>query len=167
MMAFLIIALLVTVVAVIVAFVLGMTALSLAGGHAESSSLKLIALNLLEPGVTIFVLFAAISASRATSSPLMAILISGIPLTLMLLAPLFVQARHPIRVTLITYGLLRWANTVAMWVFLKIIESQTLAGVFVLSGTVLLCVNISRLASSLNDFKPKSALSTATDSPRA
>jgi hypothetical protein len=166
MMAFLIIALLVTVVAVLVAFVLAVTALSLANGHAEASSLKLIALNLLEPGVTIFVLFAAIGVSQAANRPVIVFLVSGIPLTLMLLAPLFVQARHPIRVTLIIYGLLRWANTVAMWVF-RIIESQTLAGVFVLSGTMLLCVNISRLASSLNDFKPKSALSTATDSPRA
>ncbi len=159
-------ALLVTVVAVLVGFALGISTLSLANGHTEASSLKLIALNLLEPGVTIFVLFAAIGVSRGTDRPMIALLVSGIPLTLMLLAPLFVPARHPIRVTLIIYGLLRWANTVAMWVF-KIIELETLAVVFVLSGTVLLCVNISRLASSLNEFKPKSALSTATDSPRA
>jgi hypothetical protein len=167
----------VTGIAVLAGLVFGVRALVLSKTHLEASSLKLIALNLLEPGVTIFVSFVAfvVMGGEDLLDEMNFLLpaIGLIPLTWMLLAPLWTRITHPIRGALIAYGLLRWANTIAFWYFgiRALTENQsndlaTLAAGLIVSGTLILCVSLTHLASSLGDFvKPNQA--SATDSSRA
>jgi hypothetical protein len=159
----------VTGIAVIAGFAFGLRALALSKTHPETSSLKLIALNLLEPGVTMLVLFVAfvVMGSEDLLDEMNFLLpaIGLIPLTWMLLAPLWTRVTHPIRGALIGYGLLRWLNTVAFWYFgiRALTESQsndlaTLAAGLIVSGTLLLCVSLTHLASSLGDFRIKASV---------
>ena len=100
------------------------------------------------------------------SSDLFALLVFGfIPLTWMLLAPLWTKAAHPIRQTLVVYGLLRWFNTVVGWVIGIMFLSQpptnnlaTLAGSLIVFGTLILCANVAHFASSLSGFQTKQTL---------
>ena len=183
--------LIVTVMAVFFGLWLGIRTLSLAVGHPDSSSLKLMACNLLEPCVTLFVLFLVSSLLQGSYGtgydPFPVVLLSSVPLSLMLLAPLVVRTGHPIRVTLIVYGLLRWANTVAIWIFSlmlstlrlqkgfgndvllrgKIHQIELITPILILVGTVLLCVNFLHLLEALDAFKTRSVSGTTADSPRA
>ncbi len=195
-------ALLVTVVAVLVAVWYGTTALNLADGHTEASSLKLIASNLLEPVATILIVIVSVPVFKQvhpqitdiagniitdTVGDILTLLPPALPLTLMLLAPLFVRVQPPLRSTLIVYGLLRWTNTIALWGInlMRIWELQTpkpdggngphprldaletIEGTLILSGTLILCLSVAHLASSLSDFRAPSQPKVATDSPRA
>jgi hypothetical protein len=157
----------VTGIAVLAGFAFGVRALALSKTHSEASSLKLIALNLLEPGVTMIVLFVAfvVMGGEDLLDEMNFLLptIGLIPLIWMLLAPLWTRVRHPICGALIAYGLLRWLNTVAFWYFgiRALTENQsndlaTLAAGLIVSGTLLLCVSLTHLASSLSDFQVKS-----------
>jgi hypothetical protein len=165
----LIIALVVTGIAVIAGLVFGLRALALAKTHPEASSLNLIALNLLEPGATMAMLFVVFMATGGMHSSDEAIFIlpvlAAIPLTWMLLAPLWTKAAHPIRGTIMVYGILRWLNTVAGWIIGGMALSQIssnelamLAGGLIVLGTFLLCLSVTHLASSLSGFQIKSTL---------
>ncbi len=202
MVALVFFALPVTVVAVLVALWHGTAALNLADGHTEASSLKLIALNLLEPVVTILIVIVSALVFKQvhpkitdvagniitdTVGDILTLLPPALPLTLMLLTPLFVRVQPPLRSTLIAYGLLRWTNTIALWGInlMRIWELQTpkpnggngphpwldtletIEGTLILSGTLILCLSVAHLASSLSDFRAPSPPIAATDSPRA
>jgi hypothetical protein len=159
------IAVVVTAVAVLTSFGFGFRALHLAKTHSEAASLRLIALNLLEPSVTVgvlFVVFAIAGGLDATddSGLLLMPLLAGVPLTAMLLAPLWTRIANPIRSTLIVYGVLRWINTLALWasgvLTLNHVSSNdwvNLAAGLILSGTLILCLSVSHLASSLSGFR--------------
>jgi hypothetical protein len=187
MVALVFVSLLLTIGAVIFAFILGIRALDLSTNHPQALSLKLIAANLFEPSVTIFVLLVSsqIFLSNDKNGLLTGIL-SAIPLTLMLLAPLFFRVSHPIRLTLIVYGLLRWVNTIALWVFnlmrvtvlnepnsggpdifrsSKIGELDTIVGSLIIFGTLILCLSVFHFDSSLDTFKIR--VEPITDSPEA
>ena len=63
------------------------------------------------------------------------------------------------------YGILRWLNTVAVWIIEGMALSQTssndlmmLAGALIISGTLILCLSVTHLASSLSDFQTKSSI---------
>jgi hypothetical protein len=157
----------VTAIAALTGFGFGLRALHLAKTRAQASSLRLIALNLLEPSVTIGVLSGVFAIAGGLEAPdetwlTLMPLLAGVPLTLMLLAPLWTRLAHPIRTTLIVYGLLRWLNTVAFWASGALTLSQisnngwvNLASGLILSGTLILCLSIMHLASSLSDvLKP-------------
>jgi hypothetical protein len=168
----------VTGIAVIAGFAFGLRALALSKTHSETSSLKLMAQNLLEPGVTMIVSFTAfvvmggmMDLKDETIFVIPAIAL--IPLTWMLLAPLWTRVTHPIRGALITYGLLRWLNTIVFWYFgiRALTESSsndlaTLAAVLIVSGTLILCISLTHLVSSLSDFVKPIQIPT-TDSSRA
>jgi hypothetical protein len=165
-----------TGIAVLAGLVFGVRALALTRTHSEASSLKLIALNLLEPGVTMLVLFVGSIISDLMGLKGGAIFvvpaIALIPLTWMLLAPLWTRISHSLRGALITYGLLRWLNTIAFWYFCvqilnasssnglatlitKLLSSGTLAAYLTFSGTLILCVSVTHLAVGLSNFRVK------------
>jgi hypothetical protein len=166
----------VTGIAVIAGLVFGVRALALARTHSEASSLRLMAQNLLEPGVTMLVLFAVFVIGDVMGLKGGAIFvvpaIGLIPLTWMLLAPLWIRILHSFRGALITYGLLRWLNTIAFWYFCiqilyasssnglamlitKLLSSGTLAAYLAISGTLILCVSVTHLAVGLSNFRIK------------
>jgi hypothetical protein len=159
------IAVVVTAVAVLTGFGFGLRALHLAKTHSEAASLRLIALNLLEPSVTVGVLFVVFAIAGGFDAPddsglILMPLLAGVPLTAMLLAPLWTSITSPIRATLVVYGLLRWINTVALWasgvLTLSHVSSNdwvNLASTLILSGTLILCLSITHLASSLKEFR--------------
>jgi hypothetical protein len=161
----------ITGIAVLAGFGFGLRALVLAKSNPETSSLNLMALNLLEPGVTMTVLFAVFTAGGMHASEESTFLlptIGAIPLTWMLLAPLWTRITHPIRGTLIAYGLLRWLNTVAFWIAGAMALTQTssndllmLASGLIVSGTLILCLSVTHLASSLSDFQVKPTVTPA------
>jgi hypothetical protein len=168
----------VTGIAVLVGLGFGLYALRLAKGHAEASSLHLMALNLLEPPATMAVLLAVLGVTHGLDMKNEAVVvipvIASIPLTWMLLAPLWSHVSHLVRGTLIAFGLLRWLNTIAGWVIGGLALTQTssndflmLAGGLIVSGTLILCLSVMFLASSLSDFRAPSQPFAATDSPRA
>ena len=163
-MDILIVALVVTGIAVLAGIVYRLRALALAKTHPESPSLNLIALNLLEPSVTMMTMLAVVmmagGASAATDESIFLFpMLAFIPLTWMLLAPLWTKLAHPIRRTLVIYGLSRWLNTAVGWIIGIMALSQTssddlatLAGALIVVGTLILCVNVAHLASSLSEF---------------
>jgi hypothetical protein len=153
----------VTGIAVIAGFAFGLRTLTLSKTHPDASSLKLIALNLLEPGVTMVVSFVAfvVMGGEDLLDEMNFLLptIGLIPLTWMLLAPLWTRITHPIRGALIGYGLLRWLNTIAFWYFgiRALTENQSndlamIAAYLIVSGTLILCVSLTHLAVNLSDF---------------
>ena len=172
-MDILVVALVVTGIAVLAGIVFGLRALALAKTHPESPSLKLIALNLLEPSVTLTTMLAAFMLAGGTSAatdesifllPVLAL----VPLTWMLLAPLWTKLAHPIRRTLVVYGLMRWLNTVVGLIIGIMALSQTssdnlatLAGALIVFGTLILCVNVAHFVSSLSDFQIKATVAPA------
>jgi hypothetical protein len=155
----------VTGIAVLAGFGFGVRALALARSNPETSSLNLMALNLLEPGVTLtisFVIFAVMGGMMDLKDETIVVVpaIALISLTWMLLASLWTRVTHPIRGTLIAYGLLRWLNTVAFWIAGAMALTQTssndllmLASGLIVSGTLILCLSVTHLASSLSDFR--------------
>jgi hypothetical protein len=166
----------VTGIALLIGLVFGVRALVLARTHSEASSLRLMAQNLLEPGVTMLVLFVVFVIGAVMNLQGRAIfvvpVIGLIPLTWMLLAPLWTRVTHSLRGALIAYGLLRWLNTVAFWYFCvqilsasssnglamlitKLLASGTLAAYLTISGTLILCVSVTHLAVSLGRFQVK------------
>jgi hypothetical protein len=162
----------VTGVAVLAGFGFGLRALALAKSNPETSSLKLVALNLLEPSVTMTVLFAVFTAAggmHASDESIFVLpVIGAVPFTWMLLEPLWTRITHPIRGTLIAYGLLRWLNTVAFWIAGSMALTQTssndlvmLASALIVSGTIILCLSVTHLASSLSDFQVKPTVTPA------
>ena len=152
-------ALALTAIAVLVGFGYGIYALRLMPTSADRSSVLLAALNLFEPSVTIAVIV-SIGFSTSVSNPSDAVpllLVAGIPMTAMLLAPLVTRAESPLHRMIAVYGALRWVNTVAFWVMgvaaLSEISSNTtstLAGLLMCSGIVILFVSVAQIASSLN-----------------
>ena len=139
-----------TAIAVLVSFGYGIYALRLA------------ALNLLEPTVTIAVLGGAIALLGSNDdSAAVVLLIAGIPLTSMLLAPLLnPRAAQPLRSILIMYGVLRWVNTVAFWAMGAATlqdsssnDKAALAGMLICSGLAILFVSVGHIASSLETVK--------------
>jgi hypothetical protein len=152
----------VTGMAVFAGLGFGLRALSLAKTHPQASSLKLVALNLLEPSVTmmvLFVVFVAAGGMQAEDESIFVLpVIGAVPFTWMLLAPIWTRVTHPIRTTVMVYGVLRWLNTVAFWMAgvmaLKTSNNDLvmLASVLIVSGTLILCLSATHLASSLSDF---------------
>jgi hypothetical protein len=181
-------ALIATVVAVLSAMLFGFRALAASSnGHPQAVNLGLLADNLLEPMVTILIIIVSVSifqqahpritdvpgnTIRDTLGDILELLPPAIPLTLMLLKPLFVRVRPPLRITLLTYGLLRWANTIAMWTInlLRRWELQapqvnggngphpwlnqleTIEGTLIVSGTLILCLSVTHLAGLVSDL---------------
>jgi hypothetical protein len=160
----------VTGIALLAGSVFGLRALALSKTHPEASSLRLMALNMLEPGVTMiiaFLIFVFMGGMADLKDETIFVIpaIALVPLTWMLLAPLWTRITHSLRGALITYGLLRWLNTIAFWYFgiRALTESQsndlaTLAGGLIVSGTLILCLSFAHLASSLSDFQLKSTV---------
>jgi hypothetical protein len=79
----------------------------------------------------------------------------------------------PVRGALITYGLLRWLNTIVFWYFgiRALTENQSndlamIAAYLIVAGTLVLCVSLTHLAVTLGDFA-KPIQIPATDSSRA
>ena len=110
----------------------GLIALRAMRDRRISSSLRLVALYLLEPSVTVTTLVALLMGAGSVSNTLglspqtilfIAPLIAGIPLSLMLLAPLFAPATTPFRNAIAFWGVLRWANTVALWLLLLLMQA--------------------------------------------
>lgn len=167
---FLVFAVVLTAIAVLIGLGYGIHALRLMRDQLNHNhaSLRLAALNLLEPSVTIAILltvgFATVAFNSSEVSPLL--LIAGIPLTAMLLAPLLnARAAQPLRGILVMYGVLRWVNTVAFWAVgvAALSDSSSndkaaLAGLLMCSGIVILFVSVAHIASSLNSSQvaPKS-----------
>ena len=130
----LVLALLSSVIAVFVGLSHGLNAMRAMRDHPNGPSLRLTALNLLEPSVTIiagyavvalFALIGNVNVDNAASlNPntafFIAPLIAGIPLSLMLLAPLFTPHTLPFRNAIATWGSLRWVNTVSLWIMLEL-----------------------------------------------
>lgn len=161
-----------TGIAALAGLFFGLRALALSKTHSETSSLKLIALklialNLLEPSVTMIIMFAVFAITGGMTdfeneAIFVVPTIALIPSTWMLLAPLWTRVTHVIRGTLIAYGLLRWLNTIAFWYFgvRALTESSsndlaTLAAVLIVSGTLILCLSVTHLALGLSDFRIK------------
>jgi hypothetical protein len=158
----------VTGIAVLAGLGFGLRALALAKSSPEASGLKLVAWNLLEPSVTMTVLFMVFMAAGGmhTSDESIFVLpvIGAIPFTWMLLAPLWTQITQPIRALLIVYGLLRWLNTVAFWIAAAMALSKIssndfvmLASGLIVSGTLILCLSVTHLALGLSNFQTKSS----------
>lgn len=174
-MEIIVICVVVTAIAVLAGLGFGAYALSLAKGHAEASSLRLVALNLLEPAATMTVLLVVLGVTHGLNmqdeaAMIVIPVIALIPLTWMLLAPLWSHVSHPVRGALIAFGLLRWFNTIAGWVVGGLALTQTssndfvmLAGGLIVSGTLILCLSVMFLASSLSDFRAPSRPRAATD----
>ena len=172
-MDILIVALVVTGIAVLAGIVFGLRALALAKTHPQSRSLNLIAFNLLEPSVTLATMFAGFMLAGGTSaatdeSIFLLPVLAFIPFTWMLLAPLWTKIPHPIRQTLIAYGLSRWLNTVVGWYFgfRALTESSSndlamLAATLIVVGTLILCANVAHFASSLSEFQIKATVRPA------
>jgi hypothetical protein len=174
-----VICLLPTAIAVLIAIVRGSDALSLgfSDNHPDASSLKLIAANLLEPSVTILILLLSNRIFFIEDGIGLGVVLCAVPLTLMLLAPLFIRVKHPIHLTLMIYGLLRWANSSAIWIFIglrgvvlneaklsvsdiirtnKMNQSDQIEMIvsgLILLGTFILCISVYHLTSSLDGFK--------------
>ena len=114
----LVLAAILTAIAVLVGFGYGIYALRLMPASANRSSLRFAALNLLEPSVTISTLLAVGVATDAFNSDEISpwLLLAGVPLTVMLLAPLFtLRAASPLHRVIAMYGVLRWVSTAALW----------------------------------------------------
>jgi uncharacterized membrane protein YidH (DUF202 family) len=163
----------VTGIAVLAGFGFGLRALSLAKTHLEASSLKLMAWNLIEPSVTLaisFVILAIMGGMLDLKDETIFVVpaIALISLTWMLLAPLWTKTTHPIRGIIIMYGVLRWLNTVAFWIVGAMALTQTssndllmLASGLIVFGTIILCLSVTHLASSLSDFQVKATVTPA------
>lgn len=155
----------------------GLGALRAVRGHPNGPSLRLAALNLLEPSVTIslcltfvtlFAFSGATSFDNAAGLNLQAIvyitpLIAAIPLSLMLLAPLFAPATLPSRDTIARWGGLRFINTVLLWMAALGTVFQTVSGwgswllivvaTLMLSGMVILWLSISKMLAVLRELR--------------
>ena len=117
---------------VLIGLVHGLSALRAMRDHPNGPSLRLVALNLLEPSVTtvmpltfmVVVSGVEITLLRFFICPLISVISSS----LMLLAPFFTPATLPLRNTIATWGRLRWINTVFLWI--AVLLSFPLGGVF-------------------------------------
>ena len=120
MQVLLILAVALTAIAVLVSFGYGIHALRLMRDQPDRLTLRLAALNLLEPSVTIgtlLVIFVATDAFNSSGYATLLLYVPAIPLTVMLLAPLITRAESALHRVIAMYGCLRWGNTVALWIF--------------------------------------------------
>ena len=161
MSEWMILAVVLTAIAALVGFGYGIHALRLMRDQSNRKALRLAALNLLEPSVTIgtlLVIFVATDASNSSEAAQLLPLMAGFPLTVMLLAPLF-ATREPLQRVVLVYGLLRWANTVALWVIGLTSSAQQgsdetrilLAVALIFLGLLMLIASVLHIGSSLGD----------------
>ena len=146
-------------------FVNGLSALMAVRDPSNWPSVRLAALNLLEPTVTVSLICGAFYLSSGDGdfsnlavSFLITSLIAGIPLSLMLLAPFFAPATLPFRNTIAMWGGLRWINTVLMWaaipsVLLGSEFFQTVAVVLMISGLVILSLSLNKILAVLRELR--------------
>ena len=164
----LVLAAILTAIAVLVGFGYGIYALRLIPTSANRSSLRLAALNLLEPSATIGTLLAVGVATDAFNSDEISpwLLLAGVPLTVMLLAPLFTRgAASPLHRVIAVYGTLRWVCTVALWAIAltsnrQLLSDDTrilLAVALFTSGLCILIASVLHIGSSLKGERIQSA----------
>ena len=156
-----------TAFAAIGGLVYGIRAVQLSQHHSNRFTLRLAALNLLEPSVTISVFFAVGFATNAFNSSEMDLLplAAGLPLTVMLLAPLVTRVKSPLQRVIAVYGLLRWLNTIALAVIALTAGDQFISddtrlmlGIALIAlGLVLLIASVLHIGSSLEAAKPQTA----------
>ena len=163
MQELLILAVALTAIGVLIGFGYGIYALRMMGDQPNPSTLRLAALNLLEPSATIGTLLVIGLATDAFNSSQVSplLLIVGTPLTVMLLAPLFTRAEQPLHRIVVVYGLLRWINTIVLWLIGmtagdQFIGSEThiilLVALFI-SGLCILSASVLHIGSSLEGAK--------------
>ena len=166
MQELLILAVALTAIAVLVSFGYGIHALRLMRDQPNNSTLRLAALNLLEPSVTIgtlLLVFAATNAGNSSGDAPALLYVPAIPLTVMLFAPLFTRAESSLHGVIAVYGGLRWVNTVAIWVVLvtggngSSDENRVAWMVALIAiGILILWVGLLHIGSSLNAEKTQS-----------
>ena len=163
MQELLVLAVVLTAIAVLVSFGYGIYALRLMRSHADHTGLRLAALNLLEPSATIGTMLALGLATDAFNSRESAppfLLLAAVPLTLMLLAPIKTRAESALHRAVAVYGGLRWINTIAFWgVGITALENTSsqeafvLAAVLIGSGLLILVTSVIHIGSSLEAVK--------------
>ncbi len=123
---------------------------------------RLVALNLLEPIVTMLTLLAgAALVSAANLDAAWTFAFGAIPLSAMLLAPLFTSAALEVRL----YGALRWTNTVLFWLVGARVWANPMGGeawanaalTLILTGLVILWLSVLHLPALLEPSSPKAA----------
>lgn len=167
MQELLILAVALTAIAVLVSFGYGLYALRPMRSQPDRSTLRLAALNLLEPSVTIGTLLAIFTTTDALNSggeTQLLPLIAGIPLTAMLLAPMVTRAESALHRVIAVYGCLRWLNTIALWVVgltggggSPDNTCVAVIGTLIVVGLGLLIVSVVHIGSSLEAAKTRSA----------
>ncbi len=167
MQELLVLAVALTAIAVLVGFGYGVHALRLMRAQLDRSTLRLAALNLLEPSATIgtlLAIFVATDAANSGESAPLLLYTAAIPLTVMLLAPLVTRAESSLHGVIAVYGGLRWVNTVAIWVVLVTGgngsgDENRIAWMVALIaiGILILWASVFHIGSSLETAKTQSA----------
>ncbi len=150
-----------TAIAVLVAFGYGLHALRMIRDQPDRKTLRLAALNLLEPSVTIgtwLTIFMATNAPNSSQAAQLLPLIAGVPLTVMLLAPIVTRAESTLHRRIAVYGCLRWLNTVALWGVMIGGKSGddlrvALVCTLIVIGVVILWASVLHIGSSLESAK--------------
>ena len=149
-----------------VGLVHGLSALRAMRGHHNAPSLRLVALNLLEPSVMIILSIAFLGLPYAlpfasennfvwsSENIFVWSMVAVILQSLMLLAPSFALPTLPFRDTIATWGRLRWINAVLLWAVVYLLyssagEFQNVGYILLASGIVILWLSINKILSIL------------------
>ncbi len=148
-----------TILATLIGFGFCLRAFALANQQTQANNLRLAAANLVEPLITISILLLGFLFTNGTGSEKSVLLVAGVPLTLLLLAPLVVGVQAG-RGLLIFYGVARWLNTIALWWLasgsVNFRGSADVGFAFIGFGTLLLCLSVFHIAATLAMFAPNS-----------
>lgn len=162
MQELLVLAVVLTAIAVLLGFGYGIYALRLMPASPNRSSLRLAALNLLEPSVTMSILLVVGMATNTfnSSETVPLLLLAALPLTALLLAPLLARVKSPLQRVVAVYGCLRWLNTVALWVGGLLGDNSNpdetrvaLIVALIVSGILILMLSVVQIGSSLETTK--------------
>ena len=156
----------------VIGLVQGLSALRNTRDHPNRLSLRLAALNLLEPSVTIALTLALYGVLRIFGSGLPEIAVYvGIGLVVwilpsfMLLAPFLAPATLPFRNEIATWGRLRWISLVSLWgwiaIFFISLQSGNNSGVvaavvfiaLVAAGVVLMQLSLNKIVPIVRELR--------------
>ena len=137
----------------------GLNALRAMRGHSNAPSLRLAALNLLEPSVMIILGLTFVAISYAFPFAGVNILVwsavAVILQSLMLLAPLFAPATLPFRNAIAVWGGLRWINALLLWaaVYLSRSEFQNVIYVLLVTGIAIWWLSVNKIVAILRELR--------------
>ncbi len=128
-------------------------------GNPNAASLRLVALNLLEPSVMIILSLAFVALPYAvpfaSENVFVWAAVAVILQSLMLLAPLFAPITLPFRNTIAIWGGLRWIHAMLLWtaVYLSRIEFQNVVYILLVTGIAILWLSFNQIVPILRELQ--------------